>query len=132
MGRYSMGHIRILRDEIRTCRLSVPEGFSEASDEDLVRAYNGIGPDAWCPILRRLVTWLLAFFEAVALIHDYEFGCPEKSYARFTAANLRFAYNAIRRAIIRTPGRYALKVAGCGLLLALLCQIFGYSGYRKV
>ena len=129
---YSIEHIRTLCDEIRMCGLSVPAGFDAASEEELAAAYNGIGPDAWCPVFRELTTWLLGFFEAVALIHDFEYSAPNKSYRAFTAANLRFAYNAVRSAVLRTPGRQAAKVAGCGLLLALLCQLFGYSGYRNV
>ena len=129
---YSIEHIRILRDEIRMCGLSVPEGFEDETDEALAAAYNGIGPDAWCAFFRELTTWLLGFFEAVALIHDCEYSAPNKSYRAFTAANLRFAYNAVRSAVLRTPGRQAAKVAGCGLLLALLCQLFGYKGYKCV
>ena len=129
---YTIDEIKKLRTEIRVYGLSIPSGFEGATDEELQRVYNGIGPEAWCPLFRSAATWLLRFFDAVALIHDYEYSLKEKSYARFTMANIRFAWNAFRSAVLQIPGQQGAKVACCGFLLALLCQIFGYTGYCSV
>lgn len=127
---YGIEHIRELRDIAWSRMLSVPKNFAMVELSVLQACYNGIGPDRWCPRFRRLTTWLLGFFEADALIHDYEYSLTDKSYSLFTLANLRFAYNAALLAFDRLSFRPAIKVALLGLLLALLCQTFGYSGYK--
>lgn len=127
---YSRSHIRELRYLAVIHELSAPDGFWTESEEWLTELYNGIGPEAWSGRFRRLTTWLLSFFEADALIHDYEYSLPEKGYWKFTLANVRFAWNACVLAFGSYSFRRACRVAVLGVFLALLCQIFGYGGYK--
>lgn len=129
MEKYTIQHITELRSLVTRYRLSVPADFHAASDDLLVRCYNGIGPDRWIPILRKLSTWLLSFFEADALVHDYEFCQANKSYWHFTMANTRFCWNALLLAFQAYPAKTAVKVGLLGVALGVLCQAFGYSGY---
>lgn len=127
---YPLDHVRELRD-VALSRLSAPEAFRSERLVILHACYNGIGPDRWSTRFRGFVTWVLGFFEADALIHDYEYSLPQKSYWLFTVANLRFAFNSVVLAAVRFGvSRKTAKVAALGLLLALLCQFFGYSGYK--
>ena len=128
---YSRSHIRELRYIAVMHGLSMPDGFSTESEDMLCMLYNGIGPEAWSAHFRRLTTWLLSFFEADALIHDYEYSLPGKSYWKFTLANLRFAWNACKLAFGKYRFREACRVSLLGVFLALLCQCFGYDGYLK-
>ena len=133
MYHYSVDHIRELRQQIELYALSAPPEFFLTDDASLQTAYNGIGPESWCPVFRNLTSFLLQFFEADALIHDFEYSGKAKSYSHFTQANLRFAWNAAKLAFSRIgPLQKAVKVAALGLLLALLCQLFGYKGYKCV
>ena len=133
MYHYSLDHIRELRQLIDRYGLSAPPEFFQADDAFLQSAYNGIGPESWCPVFRNLTSFLLQFFEADALIHDFEYSGKAKSYSHFTQANLRFAWNAANLAFSRIGSlQKAVKVAALGLLLALLCQLFGYEGYTTV
>ena len=127
---YSLTHVRDLRNIAGFFRLSVPPGFWIAADAQLAEIYNGIGPERWSSRFRRLTTWLLQFFAADALIHDYEYSLPVKNYKKFTLANLRFAYNACKLAFGNYRIRKACRVSLFGILLALLCQCFGYSAYK--
>ena len=127
---YSAEHVRALRERARRYRLWMPEGFEDADDDVVRRCYNGIGPDRWASQARGLVTWLLGFFEADAMLHDFEYSLPAKTYARFTLANSRFCVNAVLLALQAYPLKLALKVAVLGVMLGVLCQVFGYSGYK--
>ena len=127
---YSLDHVRALRERARRYRLWMPEGFADAPDELIRRCYNGIGPDRWASCARGLVTWLLGFFEADAMLHDFEYSQPDKSYGHFTLANVRFCVNAVLLALQAHPLKLAVKVAALGVLLGVLCQVFGYSGYK--
>ena len=127
---YSRSHIRELRYLAVIHDLSAPDQFWAESEEWLTEFYNGIGPEAWSGKFRRLTTWLLEFFEADALIHDYEYSLPGKSYWKFTLANVRFAWNACVLAFGAYSFRRGCRVAVLGVFLAFLCQIFGYGGYK--
>lgn len=129
---YEIADIQALRAEAMQAGLSIPESFMDASDELLQRCYNGIGPDRWSSRFRNLTTYLLEFFEADALIHDYEYSLPDKSYFQFTVANLRFIWNAAVLAFVRHGGcGNAIRITLLGCLLGLLCQLFGYGGYQE-
>lgn len=133
---YSVEHVLKLRNTIASRRwLWKPDGFLDASVDVLHWVYNGIGPDAWSPKLRRFVTWLLSWFEAEALAHDFGYGVGKnRSYWAFTVENLRFAYNSIVNAIYDhgwfSKHTVILSVLGC--VLALFCQAFGWGGFKAV
>ncbi len=136
---YSEAHVEALVARCREVDAWAPPAFWQASAELRRRCYNGIGPEAWSSRLRELVTRLLEPFEIAALVHDFEFGTAERSYAAFTAANLRFAVNSLLEAFHRHPpvaNRAELKrlLAMCagGLLLSVLCQAFGWNGFRGI
>lgn len=132
---YSIEHVSKLRDIIAARKwLWKPAGFLDAAIEQLHAVYNGIGPEAWSPKLRRFVTWLLDWFEAEALPHDFGYGLGrDRSYWAFTVENLRFAYNAIVNAIYDYKFiRRTVVMAALGCILALLCQFFGWNGFKSV
>lgn len=129
---YTAEHIETLLDHCREVGILTAPGFWDAPVETLRGYYNGIGPDAWSSRLRRLTTFLLRPFELAALPHDYEYATAPRTYLAFTIANLRFAANAMLEAYHRHPEakRFA-AMAGCGLLLATVCQLFGWQGYKN-
>ena len=143
MYHYSLKYIKYLRRRALRLPFRLPEGFEAAPLRALQRAYNGIGPDRWSCRVRRLTTLLLRPFEIAALVHDYEYATAPRTYRAFTRANVRFAANAILEAYHRHPVRLPLNrnqmqearrcimMAGCGLLLAVVCQLFGWQGYKK-
>jgi len=120
MYNYSIEHVMRLKMHCVRRGLSLPERFLSAAPETLTECYNGVGPDRWSSRFRRFTTWVLTFLEASALIHDWEYEYQEKTYWAFTVANLRLAYNAARD---RHP------VAG--ILGAVLCQCFGWRGFKN-
>lgn len=140
---YTAEHIETLLDHCREVGILTAPGFWDAPVETLRGYYNGIGPDAWSSRLRRLTTFLLHPFELAALPHDYEYATEPRTYLAFTIANLRFAANAVLEAYHRHPVRLPLNreqiqkakrfaaMAGCGLLLATVCQLFGWQGYKN-
>ena len=135
---YSAAHVRALRDCCRDISAWAPPAFWRAEIDRLRSCYNGIGPEAWSSRLRNLVTRLLEPFEVAALIHDFEFGTARRSYGAFTLANLRFLVNALLEAFHRHPPRAdrrelrrLLAMCGAGVLLAGLCQLFGWTGFMQ-
>ena len=145
----SLNEIRRLVAQVKRYNLSAPESFHAAPLELLRGMYNGIGPEAWSAWWRGKVTQLLRLFSSVALVHDYEFATAPRTYWAFTIANVRFAYNAYTLARGEAAERLAqlqtwapntaradeVKVTArrtirAGLLLAVICQLGGWRGYR--
>ena len=124
--------IKSLRQQICDAGLHAPEAFFLADCEVLRACYNGIGPDRWSSRFRGFVTGLLRWFEPEALIHDWEYTYRPKTYRAFTVANLRLAWNGVRFAFfLHGWDREAFQQAKRAVVLALLCQLFGWSGYKQ-
>ena len=125
-----------LLNKVREYHLSAPESFFSAGIDTLETCYNGIGPECWPKLLRKLVSELLQIFAAGALVHDFEFSQSEKSYRHFTQANIRLAFNCVMLAflgpvrLVRPVRQNRLKLALLGILLAFACQILGYKPYK--
>ena len=128
---YSMDEVKEILKRIKSLNLSAPACFWCCTTEELAARYNGIGPDAWSSKFRRKATELLQWFEPEALIHDWEYTYQPKSYWHFTLANLRFAANGFVAAWQEKSGLAVWRQTGRAILLALLCQIFGYKGFRE-
>ena len=126
-----------LLNKVREYHLSAPESFFSAGIDTLETCYNGIGPECWPKLLRKMVSELLQLFAAGALVHDFEFSQGEKSYKHFTQANCRLAWNCMILAfvgpvrLIRPVRQNRLKLAFLGITLGVVCQIFGYAAYKR-
>lgn len=131
---YSIGHILGLRDRIIADDLVAPAGFFMANVHTLQQCYNGIGPERWSPRFRDLTSRLLKSFWCEALIHDWEYTYSPKTYTHFTIANARFLVNTFVAAYDSNRGRWSkiISQTAKGALLASLCQLFGYAGYKSV
>ena len=126
-----------LLNKVREYHLSAPAAFFAADLETLQKCYNGIGPECWPVLLRKLASELLQIFAAGALVHDFEFSQSEKSYRHFTQANIRLAWNCMILAfvgpvrLLRPIRKNRMKLALLGGMLGVLCQIWGYSAYKS-
>ena len=125
-----------LLNKVRKYHLSAPAAFFAADLSTLQKCYNGIGPECWPVLLRKLASELLQIFAAGALVHDFEFSQGKKSYKHFTQANIRLAWNCMILAfagpvrLVRPVRQNRLKLALLGILLAVACQIWGYKPYK--
>lgn len=125
-------HIEYLLRQIKAARLNVPKGFSSTDRVDLQQCYNGIGPDRWSSRFRKLTTKLLDMFEPEALIHDWEYTYSKKTFWSFTAANIRFLYNGIKYGIFCYGfSKKSVRQIRLSICLAVLCQLFGWGGFKK-
>ena len=124
--------IEELKKQVCSAGLDAPDAFFMASREELRACYNGVGPDRWSSRFRAFVTKLLQWFEPEAMIHDWEYTYQPKTYFAFTIANLRLLYNGVKFALF-TQGwtKMALQQAKRAAVLALLCQLFGWGGYKQ-
>lgn len=128
---YSTDEVKEILKRIKSLNLSAPACFWCCTTEELAACYNGIGPDAWSSRCRKLVTSLLEKFTAPAMVHDWEYTFCPKNYWFFTVANMRFAVNSFIDAFYEKRGsRYIIKQTLLGIALAMLCQLFGYKGYK--
>lgn len=125
MYEYPIEHVKELRRRARKYGFWVPPDFWGVAAIQLQRCYNGIGPDRWSKRARRLITWALDYLEAPALPHDYSYD-KGGGYWTFTIANLQLVFNATIEAIVRR----SFKIFIAGIVAVLLCQLFGYSGFR--
>ena len=119
--KYSIAHIRKLRRIVLKHNLPRPEGFDEATDEQLQEIYNGIGSNKFRSLLW-LITKLFSVFEASALIHDY---CWSKYFNDGSRKRFDFSNNCFRAgnlilastcwvwfAVFRPQQRKAFRAAG--------------------
>ena len=128
---YSPGEVLEIANRVYDRNLSCPAQFFTTPGWKLRAVYNGIGPDAWSSRFRNLVTSLLEKFTAPAMVHDWEYTFCPKNYWFFTVANLRFAVNSFIDAFYEKRGAcYIIKQTLLGIALAMLCQLFGYKGYK--
>ena len=104
-----------------------PESFWLASGSELAAACNGVGPDHWPAWLRHVLSWLLRPLEASAMVHDWEYSLPDKTFRSFTAANVRLAANIMLEAV------YDCRpfCMPAGIFAALFCQLFGWRAYKN-
>ena len=130
---YSIDEVKEILKRVKSLNLSAPACFWCCTTEELCACYNGIGPGAWSSKFRNLVTSLLEKFTAPAMVHDWEYTFSPKNYWFFTVANMRFAVNSFIDAFYEKRGsRYIIKQTLLGIALAMLCQLFGYKGYKEV
>lgn len=128
---YSTDEVKEILKRIKSLNLSAPACFWCCTTEELAACYNGIGPEAWSSRFRNLVTSLLEKFTAPAMVHDWEYTFSPKNYWFFTVANMRFAVNSFIDAFYEKRGAcYIIKQTLLGIALAMLCQLFGYKGYK--
>ena len=126
-SRYPVSYVREIREHCDRIGVRAPASFWRADVEQLAAAFNGVGPDRWCPVFRSAVSWLLKPFFTAALPHDWEYSQKEKSCRAFTAANWHLAVNIAREAFYDChPG-----VIPVGMLAAILCQAFGWRADRN-
>ena len=125
--------ISALLQKIYAAKLSAPADFFATDKKILRECYNGIGAEAWSSRFRKFVTWLLEPFEADALIHDWEFSFAPRTYKAFTAANWRFLCNGIRLAVYTHKFNFRAVISQSikAVLLAFLCQLFGWRAYKN-
>lgn len=128
---YSTEHVLELRARCLALELRLPYRFKWCPPRTLARVYNGLGPDKFPAWLRRGLTWLLRRFEAAALPHDYRYTYGPKNYWAFTVANLWLAVDCLVIAMDTPSVRRMLLDAALGLLMAFICQLGGWRGYKE-
>ena len=119
--------IEYLRAVCVEINAKAPESFWEADFETLGRAWNGIGPEHWPCWMRGAVSVLLRPFNAAALIHDWEFSQPEKTFGSFTAANARLIENIVRESLFNCH----VGIIPWGIAAGILCELFGWKAYKE-
>ena len=146
----SLNKIRRLDAQVSRHQLWAPKSYHKMPLWRLREIYNGIGPGTWSDWCRAKITELLKAFSAAALVHDYEYATSPRTYLAFTIANVRFGYNCCRLAREREAERLAQlhewamdidqrkeakaaarRMIRAGILLALLCQLGGWRGYKN-
>lgn len=123
----SKAYIKVLRANIKEIGIITTEGFDKATDTELQKYYNGIGPECWSKRLRKKVSKYLRGIEESSLAHDFGTATVPRTYSSFTLLNVQLISNVIKES--RT--RKIKKVLWCGIALALICQLFGYSSFKE-
>lgn len=113
--------------------LSGAEFVAILGDENVAKAYNGIGPEWLDPKVREKLDKWLDLYAICAVIHDCRFVfANDGEDAKFRAANDELERNAIIVADDRyswwNPLRYLARRGG--RKLADACRDFGWSAWR--
>lgn len=130
---YRLKDIKRLRLVAEAAGLERCDLLRKYRNAPLQRICNGIGPEAFPPWVRRVVTTLHPTLEPVAAIHDVEWHESDGSLRNFLASNLRFRRNGWRMAKWRyawyDPRRYV--VLRHARRFARLCTLFGWRAWNK-
>lgn len=125
--------IKRLKELAAKCELENREILGKYPMNELVKIYNGIGPDAFPEWLRGFVTALHPSLAAVAFIHDVEWFESDGTDEAFKVTNDRFKRNGYKVAEAEfgwwNPRRYA--VMNQARRFGNYCQMFGKSGWLK-
>jgi len=124
---FPIAYVRELRIRCDKIGVKSTPDFWTASPLRFTETFNEIGAERWCSRFEKLVKYLVKPFFVAALQHDWETSRPYKSWGMFTDMNLRFIHNALQEAIEQKT----MKLVFMGILLALLCQLFGYKTYLQ-
>jgi hypothetical protein len=93
MSFYTLPQIHDRRAKMLALGFEFPAIWSTLSDTTVQAAANGVGPDAFPSVVRRLLTGLLPYGDLPADVHDVEFQFSDGTKASFEAANNRFYHN---------------------------------------
>ncbi len=100
---YTLQHIQTLWTIALTVGLQGVELLGEFTSDEIIAAYNGIGP-AWAPEEgRQIATRYLALFEPAGLIHDLRNERCEGGISGFHRANMEFLNNCLMLADDKYP-----------------------------
>ena len=125
--------IKRLKELAAKCELEDREILGKYPMNELVKIYNGIGPDAFPEWLRGFVTALHPSLAAVAFIHDVEWFESDGTDETFAATNDRFKRNGYRVAEAEfawcNPRRWI--VMNQARRFGNICQKFGRGGWLK-
>lgn len=115
MCRATVWHVDFLLRYCVAIGAIAPASFWNASEDDLKRVHR-VYPTA---LLRR--------FSASALVLDWEYAQPGKSFFKFTAANYHLAVNVVKESAYD----YDLLSAFAGVPIGVFYEFFGWSLYKK-
>lgn len=115
MCRATVWHVDFLLRYCVAIGSLAPASFWDASEDDLKRVH------------RVYPTFMLRRFSASALVLDWEYAQPGKTFLKFTAANYRLVVNVIKEAAYD----YDLLSVLFGIPIGVLYEIFGWSLYKK-
>ena len=119
--------VELLRTICMEIHASAPPEFWTVPNEELARAWNGIGPEHWPKWTRKFMSTLLRPFSAAALIHDWEYSRSIKSFGMFTDANMRLVENVAREAVFDCHP----ALIPWGIIAGILCEFFGWKAYKE-
>lgn len=130
-----LAHVRKLRRIVIKRDLPRPLEFDQASDEQLVEIYNGIGSNKFRSLLG-ITTAIFQVFEASALIHDY---CWSKYFNDGSRKRFDFSNNCFRAGnlilasvcgvwfeLFRPEQRKAFRMAGESLYRVVSSDLIGW------
>ena len=125
--------IKQLKELAEKYRLEGREIIGKYNMQELCSIYNGIGPDAFPPWLRKGISALNPSLAVVAFIHDIEWHESDGSKEGFKASNDRFRTNGCKVADAEyawyNPRRWLVRHQAAKF--ARLCQSFGWSGWAS-
>jgi len=122
------------KEEIMEAGLKVDALFWETTNENIMSAWNGIGPEWLSNAIRKSITKALEFYRLVFVIHDFDFKyCVDRTRKSFNISNDRALKNM---EILRDKlpwyaflSKYLLKRAA--KTLYYFCDEHGWSAWQE-
>ena len=124
-------HVEELLMQANILNLYGAKGIIDIPLAELVRVYNGCGPESLPSAARKKLTTYLAIFEPAFLIHDWRFSRSDGTRCSFNFANTELEYNLCKIAKAKYGffnwRRY--RALAAAELIAEACSRYGWSAY---
>ena len=90
---YPLEAVKLIIAEALRLGMAARKGFYDTPPEELVRTFNGCGPDSWTDSTRSAATWIYRNFQSPIGIHDDEFEHADGKLETLKIVNDNFLAN---------------------------------------
>lgn len=94
MSYYTLEQVRERRAQQDALGFDEPPAYRKLTDQQVADNANGVGPDAFPSIARKLLTLAVEYGDLPADIHDVEYRLSDGTTVAFLAANGRWYHNS--------------------------------------
>ena len=94
MSYYTPQQIHDRRAQQDALGFDEPQSYRQLTDRQIADNTNGVGPDAFPSIARKLLTLAVEYGDLAADIHDIEYRLSDGTTAAFLTANGRWYHNS--------------------------------------
>lgn len=122
-----------LFDKAKEYELNAPVEFWNSTLDELVKYYNGTGPEWMIPIGRKALDWIMEELLEMVLIHDFRFSFSDGTFKGFMKANNEMLQNGFKIVSIKYKWYSVKRYYYYKLVLKAwrFCVMYGWLAWKQ-